>query len=578
MIVFKKFEDIIHSIIRELIVSGSLPDHLSFKGVTVQAPRNPDHGEITSNVAMVLAKRVKMIPYDLAKMIKERLSQNPDIESIDIAGPGFINLRLKLSFWHHQLAEVITQNDQYGRSDIADGALISVEYVSANPTGLLHIGHARGAIFGDALANLLEFTGFKVSRDYYVNDAGRQIVVLAHSAYVRYSEALGVPVEQVPEEFYPGEYLIPVGHYLVEVFGDKYLGADPEEWVPVFSPLVIDAMMKEIRQDLKDLGVSHDIFFSEKLFYENNKINKVVELLRSKELIYSGTLPPPKGKVQEEWEAQPQMLFKSTDFGDDMDRPLQKSDKSWTYFAADIAYHYEKYIGGSSNLVNILGADHGGYIHRISGAVKAFSDGKCSFDGKLVQMVNLFKDGQPLKMSKRAGVFVTMRQLLDEVGSDVLRFIMLTRKNNDVLDFDLSRVLEQSKDNPVFYVQYAHARAHSVIKKAEDEFPDIMSTPADLSMLNRPEEIAVIQELIAWPLLVTQAARAHEPHRITFFLNDFAALVHQFWAYGKSDPSLRFVIKDNLALTRARLALAQAIYIVIANGLSIIGVAPVKEM
>lgn len=578
MSIFNIFEDKVKVIISELVTDGSLPEGLPVQNISAQPPRDPSHGDMALNAAMVLAKPAGMKPRDIAEMIAAKLNKVSEIETVEIAGPGFINLRLSGSFWQGVLADILNQKTGYGRSEVGVGQKVNVEYVSANPTGPMHVGHCRGAVFGDSLANLLDFAGFDVCREYYINDAGAQVDVLARSAYLRYREALGEEIGAIPEGLYPGDYLVPVGQALAEEYGDKLKDADEADWLSVVRAHAVEAMMAQIRSDLAALGINHDVFFSEKTLHTNGGINRAVKNLESLGLVYKGVLEPPKGKKPEDWEERPQVLFKATEFGDDVDRPLQKSDGSWTYFAADIAYHFDKYARGYPTLIDVWGADHGGYVKRVEAAVKAMTEGKGTLDVKLVQLVNLFKNGEPFKMSKRAGTFVTLNDVVEEVGRDVTRFIMLTRKNNDSLDFDFAQVLEQTKDNPVFYVQYAHARARSILRTAAKEMPDVMAKDVDLSLLSRSEEIGLIQALAAFPRLVEQAAVAHEPHRVAFFLNDLAASVHQFWSKGKEDPTLRFLIADRPDLTRARMALVEAVSIVIANGLGIMGVTPVEEM
>ena len=577
MNIFNYFEGIVKAISSDMISNSARGDSSPLSAVSVQIPRDPNHGDMATNAALVLAKVAKKNPRDLAERLVTELCKHNDIETADIAGPGFINLTMKAAFWHSVLDNILTEQKSYGRSTLGAGQKVNVEYVSTNPTGPIHVGHCRGAVFGDSLANLLEFAGFNVCREYYVNDAGAQVDVLAQSAFLRYREALGSDVEEIPDGWYPGDYLKSVGQALADQHGDALLLQDEAEWMPVVRAYAIDAMMDRIREDLQALGIKHDIFFSEKLLHDNKEIDLALKRLDSQGLVYTGVLPPPKGKKPDDWEARPQVLFRATAFGDDVDRPLQKSDGSWTYFASDIAYHYNKYSRNADILINVLGAEHGGYVKRMEAAVTAITDGKAKLDVKLVQIVNLSKNGQQLKMSKRAGTFVTIKDLVDEVGRDVTRFIMLTRRNNDTLDFDFTRVLEQTKDNPVFYVQYAHARAKSVIRAELENNPLVLNEKPDLSLLSRSEEISLIKILANWPRLVDQAAAAHEPHRVAFFLNDLAASVHRYWSRGKEDASLRIRVGDH-SLTRARLALAEAVSIVIANGLFIMGVTPLDEM
>jgi arginyl-tRNA synthetase len=500
-----------------------------------------------------------------------------------VAGPGFVNLRLTDTFWHARLAEVLRAGTAYGDSDMGGGRPVNVEFVSANPTGPMHVGHGRGAVVGDALASLLEKAGHRVCREYYVNDAGAQVEVLARSAYLRYREALGEAIGDIPEGYYPGDYLKETGRALAARDGDKWAQAPEAAWLPVVRDFAVAEMLDLIRGDLAALGVCHQVFSSERAIAESGAIERALGELEAQGLIYVGTLEPPKGKLPEDWEARPQTLFRSTEFGDDVDRPLKKSDGSWTYFAADIAYHLDKYRRGFPEMIDVWGADHGGYVKRMQAAVKALTRGEGALDVKLCQLVSLYDKGVPVRMSKRAGTFVTLREVVDEVGKDVFRFVMLTRRNDQALDFDFAKVVEQSKDNPVFYVQYAHARASSVMRHARDAFPGADLSPealagAELGRLAEREEIAIIRQLASWPRLVESAAEAHEPHRIAFYLQELAALFHGLWNKGKDEASLRFILASEPALTRARLALVQGVALVVASGLGVFGVAPVEEM
>jgi arginyl-tRNA synthetase len=504
------------------------------------------------------------------------------VTAAEIAGPGFLNLRLSDAYWADQLGDILRAGSSYGDSDMGKGVTVNVEYVSANPTGPMHVGHARGAVVGDALAGLLEKAGFGVSREYYINDAGAQVDVLARSAYLRYREALGETIT-IPEGLYPGEYLIPLGQEIAKADGKVWLDKPEAEWLPHFRKTAIDAMMALIREDLAALGVKHAVFTSERALVEGGKVQAALDYLTERGLIYEGVLEPPKGKTPDDWEPRPQTLFKATEFGDDVDRPLKKSDGSWTYFASDIAYHWDKFRRGFPVMIDVWGADHGGYVKRMAAAVKAVTEGKGSLDVKLCQMVNLMKDGEPYKMSKRAGTFVTLREVVDEVGKGVVRFIMLCRKNDAQLDFDLIKVLEQSRDNPVFYVQYAHARAHSVIRHGLEMFPGqdlsgLALSSTALGRLNDPAELALIRLMAGWPRLVESAAEAHEPHRVAFYLNDLAAGFHGLWNKGKDDVTLRFLQADDSELSLARLALLRAVTYVIASGLAVFGVEPLEEM
>ncbi|NVJ97653.1 MAG: arginine--tRNA ligase [Alphaproteobacteria bacterium] len=582
MNVFTHFREAIDALLNELSASGDLPADLDTKNIAVEPPRDASHGDIATNVALVLSKQAQRKPRDIADMVAPKLEALETVESVEIAGPGFINMRLSASFWQAQVKTILDAGVNYGASTMGGGEKVNVEYVSANPTGPMHVGHVRGAVFGDALANLLLKAGYDVTKEYYINDAGSQIDTLARSAHLRYQEAFGRDIGEIPEGLYPGDYLVPVGHMLKEKYGEEYLDADESEWLAQFKVDASSAMMDLIRDDLKALGVEHDVFFSERSLHESGRIPEAVQVLRDRGHIYEGVLEPPKGKKPEDWEEREQTLFRATDFGDDVDRPLQKSSGEFTYFAADIAYHHDKYVRGYKQMIDVLGADHGGYVKRMQAAVKALSeDGE--LDVRLCQMVKLFRDGEPFKMSKRSGNFITLREVVDEVGCDVTRFIMLTRKNDAHLDFDFKKVMEQSKDNPVFYVQYAHARICSVLGKGKDAFADLDITDAslagaDLARLSDENELAMIRQCAAWPRLLESAAEAHEPHRIAFFLYDLASEFHTFWNKGNDNPGLRFIIEDDKALTRARMALVRAVALVIASGLGVLGVTPMEEM
>ncbi|MFA6022283.1 MAG: arginine--tRNA ligase, partial [Rhodospirillales bacterium] len=524
-----------------------------------------------------------MKPRDLAEALAAQLRTHPAVTAVEIAGPGFINLRLVESFWAERLADILRAGAAYGDSDMGGQRPINVEYVSANPTGPMHIGHARGAVIGDALASLLAKAGFAVSREYYINDAGAQVDVLARSIHLRYREALGEEIGDIPEGLYPGDYLKPAGEKLAELHGAAFKTAAEAEWLGQFRLFAVDAMMDMIRDDLAALGVKHDVFTSERGLVESGKVDAALQFLTELGQVYEGVLEPPKGKVLDDWEPRPQTLFRATAFGDDVDRPLKKSDGSWTYFASDIAYHLDKFRRGFPEMIDIWGADHGGYVKRMQAAVKAVSEGGGALDVKLCQMVNLMKGGQPFKMSKRAGTFVTLRDLVDQVGKDVVRFIMLTRKNDAHLDFDLDKVLEQSRDNPVFYVQYAHARCHSVLRHGVTALTGTDLSAAalaagPLARLTDPAELSVIKVLASWPRLVESAAEAHEPHRVAFYLNDVAAAFHGLWNKGKDDTQLRFLIEGDAELSLARMALVRAVADVIASGLAVFGVEPMEEM
>lgn len=585
MNVFSHFQARFMDAARALQEQGRLPAESDVAALTVEPPRDASHGDIASNAAMVLAKQAGMPPRDLAALFAERLENDPDIERIDIAGPGFINLTLKAAFWPRLLRSILSEGEDYGRADLGKGVRVNVEYVSANPTGPMHVGHCRGAVFGDALANLLAFTGHAVTREYYVNDAGAQVDVLARSAFLRYREALGEDVGAIPAGLYPGAYLRAVGEALAQEHGNQLLELPEAEWLPLVRAKAIEMMLEAIRADLAELGIHHDVFFSERSLIEGetNEVRDTIEELRAKGLIYEGRLPPPKGKLPDDWEDREQTLFRATDFGDDVDRALVKSDGSYTYFASDMAYHRSKFRRGFKHMINVFGADHAGYVKRMQAAVRALTDGEADLDIKVCQLVNLFRAGEQVKMSKRSGTFVTLREVVDEVGPGPVRFMMLYRKNDAALDFDFAKVLEQSRDNPVFYVQYAHARAHSVIRNAQEAAPELEMSGkalayADFSLLRDEAELAVIKRMSHYPRIVEAAAHAHEPHRIAFYLYELASEFHGLWNRGKELPHLRFIVDDDRDLTRARMGLVMAVAQVIRSGLGILGVQPISEM
>lgn len=585
MNLFSLFETRLGEALRRLEDAGTIPAGLDHAKAVVEPPRDPSHGDLATNAAMVLAKPAGMNPRALAEALAADLREDPRLEAVEIAGPGFINMRLKLSALHDVLRAAVRAGTDYARASAISGAPVNIEYVSANPTGPLHVGHGRGAVFGDALANLLVFAGRDVTREYYINDAGAQVDVLARSAYLRYREALGEEIGAIPEGLYPGDYLVEVGASLAEIHGPGLLEQPEEAWLPVVREAAIDAMMAKIRADLAALDIRHDVFFSERSLStgEVDQIAETIAELRGRDLVYQGRLERPKGATLEDWEDREQTLFRATAFGDDVDRPLLKSDGSYTYFAADIAYHHSKFLRGSPELIDVLGADHGGYVKRMKAAVTAVTGGAGSLDVKLCQLVKLLRNGEPVKMSKRAGSFVTLRDVVDEVGSDAVRFMMLMRKNDAPLDFDLAKVVEQSKDNPVFYVQYAHARCASVFRQAAETFPGVDHGPealaaADLGLLVDEGEMDVIRKIAMFPRIVEQAAGAHEPHRVAFFLYELAASLHQLWNKGKDLPQLRFVNQADSESTRARLAVAHAVRCTIASGLSILGVSAPDEM
>ncbi|OHC74585.1 MAG: arginine--tRNA ligase [Rhodospirillales bacterium RIFCSPLOWO2_12_FULL_58_28] len=583
MNLFRHYQNTIIGIIADLAAAGSLPQGLDARRVSVEPPRDASHGDIATNAAMALAKPAGVKPRDLAEMLKKRLDSLDSVVSSEIAGPGFINMRLADRFWRDRLIEILKAGPAYGDSAIGAGETVNVEYVSANPTGPMHVGHGRGAVVGDALASLLEKAGFNVTREYYINDAGAQVDTLARSLHLRYRQALGEDIGKMPEGLYPGDYLIPVGRELAERDGRKWIDKPESLWLETLRTHAVEAMMNLIRSDLAALGVKFDKFTSENHLVNQGEVQAAYQILHDKGLIYQGVLDPPKGKTPDDWEARPQTLFKASEFGDDVDRPLQKADGSWTYFATDAAYHLDKFRRGFKTMIDVWGADHGGYVKRVSAAVKALTGGEGAVDVKLCQMINLVENGVPVKMSKRAGAFVTLRGLIDEVGKDVVRFIMLTRKNDAHLDFDLVKVTEQSRDNPVFYVQYAHARVYSVLRHAASTFSgeELEATAlaeAQLQRLTDADELALIKVMAAWPQLVESAAEAHEPHRVAFYLNDLASSFHGLWNKGNDDAGLRFIVKDDHELTRARLALIKGAAIVIASGLKVIGVTPLEEL
>lgn len=571
-----------------LIADGMLPQGTDLTRVVVEPPRDASHGDMATNAAMVLAKEAGKKPRDLAEALAVKLRADPGITGVEIAGPGFINLTLKPEAWTESLRQAIRAGSDYGRSAAGKGEKTNVEYVSANPTGPMHVGHCRGAVFGDALANLLDFAGIAVTREYYINDAGAQVDVLARSAYLRYREALGEAIGDIPEGLYPGDYLKPVGEALAKEYGPSLKGKPEAEWLAPVRAKAIAMMMDEIREDLAALGVKHDVFFSERSLTEGgDEVGATIETLRRNNEVYEGRLPPPKGAPVDDYEDREQTLFRSTDFGDDVDRPLKKSDGGYTYFASDIAYHKTKFDRGFRSMIDVWGADHGGYIKRMQAAVKAITGGKADLDVKIVQLVRLLREGVPVKMSKRAGEFVTLREVVDEVGRDAVRFMMLFRKNDAVLDFDLAKVKEQSKDNPVFYVQYGHARGQSIFRMAREEVPDLpedaaarsrMLAEVPLAGLSDEAERALLRKIALFPRLVEAAGLAHEPHRIAFYLYELASEFHAQWTRGKDLPNLRFIIKDNRELTLARLALVQGVVTVLASGLSMLGVGAPQEM
>jgi arginyl-tRNA synthetase len=569
---FAQFAAIVHAALGDLVAAGTLPAGLSFAQVTVEPPRDPAHGDLATNAAMALAKPAGMNPRQLAEALAASLRGKPGIAAAEVAGPGFINLKLADSVWHDQINAMLHTGAGYGRSSVGAGKRINVEYVSANPTGPMHMGHCRGAVVGDALAGLLAFAGWDVTKEYYINDAGGQVDTLARSAHLRYREALGEAIE-IPEGLYPGDYLVPVGQAFAADFGDRFVAAPEDEWLALFRARTVALMMDRIRDDLALLGIRQDIFFSEASL--GPKVQDALDTLRAKGLIYEGVLEKPKGEAADDWEPRPQTLFRSTQFDDDQDRAMQKSNGSWTYFAGDVAYHWDKLTRGYDALVNIFGADHAGYVKRMTAAVKALSDGRVPLDIKIVNLVKLLRAGEPVKMSKRAGTFVTLGEVVEEVGKDVVRFVMLTKRPESPMDFDFAKVVEQSRDNPVFYVQYAHARIASLGRKLAEA--GLALPEPDLALLDA-DELAVVKLAATFPRIIEQAADAREPHRIAFYLGDLAAAFHSQWNAGNDDATRRFVLPERPDLTAARLAMARAVGQVIRNGLAVIGVAAAEEL
>jgi len=585
MNIFGLFEKRVADALGRLAEEGKIPAGLDVSRVVVEPPRDPSHGDLATNAAMVLAKEARMNPRALAELLTADLETDPRVTKVEVAGPGFINIRLAPQVLHEVLRAAVVDSAGFGRSGQGAGAAVNVEYVSANPTGPMHVGHCRGAVFGDALAGLLDFAGYKVTREYYINDAGAQVDVLARSAYLRYREALGHEIGEIPEGLYPGDYLKPVGERLAKEHGQSLLDKPEAEWLPLVRETSINAMMDMIRDDLAVLNIHHDVFFSERSLQQGNggEVAKLINELKARDLVYMGRLPPPKGQKDEDWEDREQLLFRATAFGDEVDRPLLKSDGSYTYFASDIAYHRSKFERGFATMIDVWGADHGGYVKRMQAAVKAVSDNRADLDVKLCQLVKLLRGGEPVKMSKRSGDFVTLREVVDEVGRDATRFMMIFRKNDATLDFDLAKVVEQSKDNPVFYVQYAHARCASVFRQAAEAFPgaDLSASQlgkADLSILSDEAEMDIVHRIAQFPRMIEAAAQAHEPHRVAFYLYDLASAFHSLWNKGKDLPQLRFVNLTDKDSTQARLALVHALKGVLASGLAILGVTAPDEM
>ena len=587
MNIYSDFHARVATLLQSMIAQGRLPADLDLTRFVVEPPRDPAHGDLSVNAAMVYAKEAKAHfanPRQLATELAVALADDPDVDQAEVAGPGFLNIRLKPQIFGRILRAVLAQGPRFGGATAPAAEKINVEYVSANPTGPMHVGHGRGAVFGDALANLLAFAGHDVTREYYINDAGAQVDVLARSAYLRYREALGETIA-IPEGLYPGDYLKPLGAALAEKYGQALLDQPETVWLPQMREAAIAGMMEMIRDDLAALAITHEVFFSERSLTQGGRdeIAAAIDGLRAAGLVYVGRLPAPKGQPSEDWEDREQELFKSTAFGDDVDRPLKKSDGSYTYFAADIAYHKTKIDRGFRNLIDIWGADHGGYVKRMQAAVAALSGGKALLDVKLCQLVKLMRNGEPVKMSKRAGDFVTLREVVDEVGVDAVRFMMLFRKNDAPLEFDLAKVIEQSKDNPVFYVQYAHARGKSALRQGQAAFPGLDLSAAalgnaDFSLLSDAGEIGLIKLIAQYPRMVEAAANVHEPHRIAFYLHELASELHAHWTRGKDQPQLRFVNEEHRDLSIARLALVSAVTAVLTSGLAVLGVRAPDEM
>ncbi len=582
MNLFSIFLGRVHAAIHDIAGDRADAIALHLSRVVVEPPRDASHGDMATNAAMVLAKEFGAKPRDLAEALAAKLREDPDVAAVEIAGPGFINLRLREAVWIDALASMLGAGPEFGRSQIGQNRATNVEYVSANPTGPMHVGHCRGAVFGDALANLLQFAGYDVTREYYVNDAGAQVDVLARSVYLRYREALGEDIGAIPEGLYPGDYLSPVGKALADLYGDTLLKKSEAEWLPMVRAAAIKEMLAVIKDDLAALDIRHDVFFSEaSLQGQGGAVDTTLDQLRKAGLVYEGRLPPPKGQLPEDWEDREQTLFKTEQFGDDTDRPLVKSDGSYTYFASDVAYMKDKIGRGFEELIFVLGADHGGYVKRLEAVAAALSGGKAHVDVKLVQLVRLFRAGEPVKMSKRAGDFVTLREVVDEVGRDAVRFMMLFRKNDAVLDFDFAKVVEQSRENPVFYVQYAYARTQSVLRNAAESLGGDVGGAASadaLARLSDAGEIALIRKLAEFPRIVESAAQAHEPHRIAFYLHELASDLHHHWNRGNDNPGLRFVVADDPQATNGRLALVRGVALVLSTGLRLLGVAAPAEM
>jgi arginyl-tRNA synthetase len=585
MNIFTDFESRIKNVLEALDIVRENRDSLDFSRISVESPRDASHGDVATNAAMVLAKPLGTNPRALADQIVAKLQEDPEVDGVSVAGPGFINVKLSIAYWQKLLTVMVAEGTGYGKSAVGAGRKVNVEYVSANPTGPMHVGHCRGAVVGDTLANLLEFAGYEVTKEYYINDAGSQIDTLARSAFLRYREALGEKIGEIPAGLYPGDYLVPVGEALVAEYGSSLRIMPEDKWMPLVKERTIAAMMVMIREDLAALNVRHDVFFSERTLHADGatRIRNAINDLTFKGHVYKGTLPPPKGQLPEDWEDREQTLFRSTEVGDDIDRPLIKSDGSYTYFAADVAYFKDKFDRGFNEMIYVLGADHGGYVKRLEAVARAVSGGSSKLTVLLCQLVKLYRDGEPVKMSKRSGDFVTLRDVVEEVGRDSVRFMMIYRKSSEPLDFDFAKVTEQSKDNPVFYVQYAHARCMSVFRQAAEAFPDIDFATVDLAgaingNISDSNELQLVAKLAEYPRIIEAAALSQEPHRIAFYLYDLASAFHAHWNKGKESPELRFVNDKNGELTIARLGLVRAVASVLKSGLSITGTAAPNEM
>ena len=573
MNIFEELKQQINQITKEIFNCLPNQNHLS-----VELPKDQAHGDLSTNIAMIIAKPLGKAPIEVAKIIKAELEKIAYVENVTIAGPGFINLNLKIDIWHQILSSILEQGIEFGDNNMGNGEAINIEFVSTNPTGPMHIGHSRGGIYGDSLANLMAKSGYKVTKEFYINDAGAQIDTLGKSVYLRYLEASGEKIDSIPEGLYPGDYLIPVGEALFKQHGDSLKSMDDTARMTIIKSFSVASMMDLIKNDLKLLDVEYDVFFSEKTLHEQNKITEVVEDLKERDIVYYGTLPMPKGKAPDDWEAREQLLIRSTEFGDDVDRSLQKSNGDWTYAAADIAYMKNKLERGFKKITMVLGADHQGYKKRMQAIVHALAGNEVDFQIQFYQVVNFLKNGQPFKMSKRKGTFITVEDVLDEVNKDLVRFVMLTRRNDQILDFDLEKVKEQSKDNPVFYVQYANARVNSILNSAGEQNPQYLLKSGDFSLLKRAEELRLIKLMASWPKIVELACIHQEPHRVAFYLIELASEFHSFWSRGNEDPSLRFIIADDFEISLARLNLAKAVNIVISSGLKIFNVAPINKM